>query len=565
MLPSPVPVLTTLARGAGAIALGALIALFLAFLYRAVFVPLRLARHYAAQGVRGSAFVPVVGDLPHLAAMRRALVPFAEWFRFWDDAGARSGRVSYFFLGPELRLRVADPELVKGVLRTPETARAFEKTALMKNTMGRLLGDGLLLSEGKVHAAHRGVIAPAFHFARLQGMLPLMADGATRAVTALLAAGEGGAVPVDFHQHAAGLTLWIVSFAAFGADLPGLLPAREGEGAAAASSTVVATASSSDAAAVYESISFLMTSFVSAVQSLTAFLPRDVQSAVPTFLYPVRARIDEEIVRLRHLVGGMLAAQRAVARGSGTPVAGAPAAPADGALAPADAAPASTLLVDFLLDSTLTAEESLDEALTFVLAGHETTSQTLAFAVLLLARAPAVRAALRAEVRGVLGGRAPTTDDLDAKRMPLLAGVLNEALRLYPPAPLVARAAIADVDIPRGGSAPPLRIARGTTVVIPIASIHRDATLWPEPDEFRPERWRDGLTALAHPLAFLPFSSGVRNCVGQHFATLESKVILAELVSRCDWDMDATYVHAPEMAVTLRPARGMPIRVRAAE
>jgi cytochrome P450 len=93
--------------------------------------------------------------------------------------------------------------------------------------------------------------------------------------------------------------------------------------------------------------------------------------------------------------------------------------------------------------------------------------------------------------------------------------------------------------------------------------MHRDPALWPEPDAFRPSRWADGLTApLRHPLAYLPFSAGGRNCIGSHFAMLEARVCLAVLVARAEWTVDEGYVHRPGMAITLRPAAGLPLHMK---
>ena len=523
----------------------------LGYVLHRLLTPFWLSRHYASQGISGSPFVPLVGDLPTLSKMRRNLVPHERWWDYWDDIAARTGGVAYFFLGPNLRLRITDVEMIREILMGIDSARIWQKTPLMRNTMGRLLGQGLLLSEGEFHKAHRQIIAPAFHFHRLKSMLALMADGSRRAVTALLEAGRGDAV-VDFHKEAASVTLWIVCFAALGCELPGLLPARA-DGVVSDAPVASPACTPTDAAAVYESISFLMTAFVEAVSSLIAFLPRAAQNGIPAWVSPIKRRIDEEISRLRVLVSALLSAQRSARRLSAR----------DAGREGRVPSPPS-LLVDFLLDSTLSEEQILDEALTFVLAGHETTSQALSFAMLLLAQAHDTRAALRREVVGVLGGREPTTEDF--KQMPLLDAVLKETMRLFPPAPQVARIATEDVNIPRAGRAD-LSIRSGTTVIIAIASVHRDVGIWgPDANEFKPERFMGTGTAAVNDsrrnaLAWLPFSAGTRNCVGQNFAILEAKTILAEIVSRCDWRADESYVHVPEMAVTLRPGKGMPLRI----
>jgi len=295
------PLLPRTLLGALALALSALASAALALLlHRVLVAPLWLRGHYAAQGVRGSPFVLLAGDLPHLAAMRRARAPFLEWFRPWDEG---FGRVSWMFLGPDLRLRVAEPELVQGILVAH--AGAFEKTALMKNAMGRLLGDGLLLSEGATHRAHRALVSPAFTFARLRAFVPLLNGAAARAVRALLAEGARGAAAVPFHERASGLTLWIIALAAFGVELPGLLPPPAGAGEALPAG---AARAAPGAGAVYDSIAFLMTAFVENVASLVAFLPKSLQALDRS---AHGARVAAEIAALRALVAGIIAARRA--------------------------------------------------------------------------------------------------------------------------------------------------------------------------------------------------------------------------------------------------------------
>jgi cytochrome P450 len=158
--------------------------------------------------------------------------------------------------------------------------------------------------------------------------------------------------------------------------------------------------------------------------------------------------------------------------------------------------------------------------------------------------------------------------------MPVLQAVLYESMRLYPPAPLVARECMQDGVVLEDGAGPGLRLCKGTTVIIPIASIHRDPELWQAPEAFDPGRWRlaaeegeggaplraSGTASLRHPLAYMPFSAGTRNCIGSHFALLEARVILATLCSRVDWAVGEGYVHQPVMAVTLRPSKGLPMR-----
>lgn len=546
--------------GYAALYLGA--ALLAATFVSLVVQPLLLRARYTAQGVACmSPFLPLIGDLPELRRVRETL-PFSQWFSRLDAYG-----VSLFALGPAQRLRVRALDTVKAVLVSH--ASHFEKPQHMRTVLGPLMESGLLLAEGGVHRAQRSLVSPAFHFAALRDMAPLIARSAARLARKMVAAGEGGAV-VPFHEEASAVTLHIIAAAAFGADFQGLLPdALPGEegGGEGSGARIPPLRGSSDT-------SFMLSSTRALQHAVTQLLLN------PLLLLPVPSvmrialissgGIAAHIARVRELGGRLIADRRAWRAAAAATAAG-------GGVA----APAAPLLLDRLLEAQeartsggapLTDAEVLDESLTFVMAGHDTTAQVLTFAFLLLARAPEWRESLRGELSRVLGSppRLPSADDVSS--LPLLGAVVNEALRLYPPAPNVSRVCVRDCELPCASlPAGVLRIARGTVCYVPFGSIHRDAELWPNPDAFDPSRWLphagDAPGAppprLAHPLAFLPFSVGPRNCVGSTFALLEARIILAVLVSRLDWAIHASYVPREALAITLSPARGMPITVTA--
>jgi cytochrome P450 family 714 subfamily C len=166
-----------------------------------IVTPLRLRRYYQAQGIAGTPFVPLVGDLPTLIRLRAS---GTEYFHtFGAAAVAEYGPVSYMFLGPDFRLRVHVPELVRAVLVTH--GAAFSKPALMRRIMGPLLGNGLVLSEGAYWHRHRRMLTPAFHHSYVKGMTSLMTSAAAAAVQrwcdAAAAPGANGKARVDFHTE----------------------------------------------------------------------------------------------------------------------------------------------------------------------------------------------------------------------------------------------------------------------------------------------------------------------------------------------------------------------------
>jgi cytochrome P450 len=197
-----------------------------------------------------------------------------------------------------------------------------------------------------------------------------------------------------------------------------------------------------------------------------------------------------------------------------------------------------------------------DNLLTFMLAGHETTALALTWSLYLLSIHPAVEAEVRHEIAEVAGGGPLSPDHLD--RLALTRRVIQEAMRLYPPAPILARTAVEDVPLGE------VLIRRGTNVYVPIYALHRHKALWSEPDRFDPDRFLPEAAKARDRYAYLPFGAGPRICIGMSFALVEATAVLATILR--DVRLTLRPGHLPELRsrVTLRPANGMPMTVRAA-
>jgi cytochrome P450 len=222
--------------------------------------------------------------------------------------------------------------------------------------------------------------------------------------------------------------------------------------------------------------------------------------------------------------------------------------------------PAANDLLDMLLaardaesDTGMSDAQLRDEVLTLLFAGHDTTASGLAWAWYLLARHPQVQAALHDEAAAQLAGRTPEAEDLP--HLPLATAVFQEALRLYPPAPGLARRAVAPDEL-QGRPVP------ANAIVMPSQwVIHRHPDYWDEPDQFRPERFLPGHAhARERPkFAYFPFGGGPRACIGNTFALIEGALVLAGLSRRFEFqpaddravELDTTFVLRPKGAVNL--------------
>jgi cytochrome P450 len=198
-------------------------------------------------------------------------------------------------------------------------------------------------------------------------------------------------------------------------------------------------------------------------------------------------------------------------------------------------------------------EQLVDNLLTFYLAGHETTAKALTWTLYLLARAPEWQQRLREEVERVTGGAALAAGHLE--QLVLAEQVVKEAMRLYPPAPMLGRQAVAEGEL--GGH----RIVPGMNIQIPIYVVHRHAARWDRPDAFDPDRFAAEREKEIPRYQYMPFGAGPRVCIGMSFALMEAKAILAVLVRSARFEALEGHHPLPVARVTLAPKGGMPLRV----
>ncbi|XP_060696804.1 cytochrome P450 3A21-like [Hemiscyllium ocellatum] len=174
-------------------------------------------------------------------------------------------------------------------------------------------------------------------------------------------------------------------------------------------------------------------------------------------------------------------------------------------------------------DKALTDTEILAQALTFIFAGYETSSSTLAFAAYKLAMHPDVQTKLQQEIDETFSNKAPATYD-GVMKLEYMDMVISETLRIFPPAPRIDRVCKKDVQL-NGVTVP-----KGTIVMVPAYVLHHDPKYWPEPEEFRPERFSEENKESRDPYTFLPFGVGPRNCIGMRFAQLAMKMALTSVL-----------------------------------
>lgn len=196
---------------------------------------------------------------------------------------------------------------------------------------------------------------------------------------------------------------------------------------------------------------------------------------------------------------------------------------------------------------TMTDMEIVDNLMTFITAGHETTALGLAWTFDLLARHPEIEEKVLNEIDGMTEGEDLTVDHIS--KLAYTRQVFSEAMRLYPPAPVITRTALQDFRLGE------YLIPAGTVLMVPIYALHRHASIWPDAEVFDPERFNPEASKSRHRYAYMPFGAGPRVCIGNAFAVMEAVAILAVLLQKVRLAAIQTHAPKPIMRLTLRPEK----------
>ena len=413
-------------------------------------------------------------------------------------------------LGDVVRLRgipginwylVTHPAGVEHVLKT--RGKNYRKPDRFNAPVRMLAGNGILASEGDTWLQNRRLMQPAFHRQRLAGLVAQMAEAAERAAERWDRLAAEGAV-IDAGEEMLRLTLRIVGTTLFSHDLSG-------------EANVLGAA--------------IRTSFATVSKRMT--MPLAAPEWLPT-------RENRRFAAARDVVHRTVDAMIAERRRSGE-----------------DRPDLLQMLLaaqDAETGARMDDRQVRHEALTLMIAGHETAAASLSWAWHLLAANPGPAARMREELDSVLGGRTPGVEDLP--RLPYTRAVFDETLRLYPPAWGQPRESVEEDEI--GG----YRIPARNIVMVCQWVTHRRPDLWDRPDEFVPERFVGAGPGTFPPFAYYPFGGGARQCIGSSFALMEAQVVLATLAQRFELEPVPGHEVVPDATFTLRPRNGVRMRIR---
>jgi cytochrome P450 len=429
---------------------------------------------------------------------------------FFSNIVHTYGDIASVRLGGERVFVVNDPQIVKDILVTNN--RNFTKSRGLERTR-RVLGNGLLTSEGAFHLRQRRLMQPAFHRDRIAGYGEAMVQYADR----MRRSWTNGAT-LDVAREMNRLTLSIVGKTLFDVDVE------------------------QQAAQVGEALTAVMDTFW-----LTLLPMSDVIDRLPV---PKIRRARLARGRLDAIVYRMIADRRASGRDHGDLL--------SMLLSAQDEDDPSTRTPDDRAQGiagggVMTDQQVRDEAMTIFLAGHETTANALTWTWYLVGGAPHVEAKLHDEIDRVLHGRLPAMADLGA--LPYVERVVTESMRLYPPAWLIGRRAIE--AFPLGAYVAP---ARSIVIMSPYI-LQRDARYYTEPERFDPDRWTPEFRAALPRFAYFPFGGGPRQCIGESFAWMELMLLVATIAQQATLRLVPNHPVAMQPLITLRAKHGMRMTV----
>jgi cytochrome P450 len=444
-------------------------------------------------------FPPGPPPANNLLAILRTIWTFRgntiEVFRKLQD---QYGDTYMFQFGDDHSFMTSHPDLIHEILVTK--ASSFHKDRDLKNRkygLSRFLGNGLLISDGEFWKRQRRLAAPGLHAKRIEAYAQTMVD-----YTLNMLDGWSDGARLDVSHEMTALTMKIVAKSLFDADVSGIVE-QVGEA-------------------------------LKVVQSIAGPPP-----LIPTWI-PTPGELSKRQTRrdLDKIIYGIVADWRKHGEDKGDLL-------------------SMLLLAEDEDGRHMTDEQARDEIVTLFLAGHETTANTLNWTWTLLSQNPDVEVKLHEELDTALAGKPPTLADLP--RLTYTDWVVKESMRLYPPAWIVGREAIEDVQIGE------YFMPKGSQVNCIFYFAHHDPRWWDEPEQFQPERFSPANEANFNKRAYTPFGGGPRVCIGNSFAVMEARLLLATIAQRYSLSLAPGQSVEMNPMITLNPKGGLPMTLHLRE
>ncbi|CAA0815903.1 Cytochrome P450 72A15 [Striga hermonthica] len=497
-------------------------ALTLKFLNWVWFRPKRLEKILRNQGLHGNSYRFLLGDIKDLISITKHEQPKSirisdhltpHILPYYHQIRSKYGDNSFLWFGPFPRLVICEPQLLKEILTRTDV---FQKP--LPDPIGQTVAGGLLFLEDDKWAKHRKIINPAFHMEKLKNKIPAIRLSCGSMIEKWEALFSGSDEPreIDVWPYLENLTGDVISRAAFGS-------------------------SHEEGRRIFE----LQKEKVKLVLELLQFIFIPGWRFFPTKANKRMKAYSEEVeFLLRGIIDQRIKAMRRGEKACDDLLS---------TLLGSNSNSDGTHENGNQTDTKMSIEDVIHECRLFYFAGSETTSLLLVWTMVMLAKHQEWQDRAREEVSRVLSNDEPNFDNLN--RLKIVTMILNEVLRLYPPAPLLSRTPKKPVKLGN------INLPVGVDLILLIGMLHNDPKIWgDDANEFKPERFSDGISgATKGQFSFLPFGTGPKVCVGQHFAMMEAKLAMAVILKGFSFELSPNYRHAPFPIITLQPQHGVPL------
>ncbi len=420
--------------------------------------------------------------VPPTATGRSVRELIRDPLNFFQSITTQYGDIVCYRPAPDPAYLINHPDYVRHVLL--DNNRNYSKETSSNVIFNKVIGEGLLTSEGEVWRGQRRMMQPAFHHTRLERFDEMIVEATTSMLDQWQRAYEANQ-PIDLPREMSALTLTVTTKALFGVDLGDEV--RE----------------------------------VGEIVNRSASLLEK----------PSNPRLIEAVGELNKLVDRIIKQRQRDFKDGG------------------DLLSSMIQARDSKSGAGMEDEQLRSQIMTLMLAGYETTASALTWTWYLLSQHLEATERVRSEARAALDGRLPRYADIE--NMPYIRMVLNESLRLFPPAWTLGRRALGEDEI--GGYA----IAPNTVLAICIYSLHRHPGYWDQPEEFKPERFSSENSARRHKFAYIPFGAGPRQCIGNNFGLMEAGLVIACIAQRFELHLMPGIEAQPQALFVLRPGRDL--------
>ncbi|KAL3508816.1 hypothetical protein ACH5RR_028217 [Cinchona calisaya] len=481
------------------------------------FRPKKLERYLRGQGLKGSSYRLWHGDSKDIKTMsiqaqsktinlQDDMLPYVVPFH--NHIVQKYGKKSFFWNGRSATMNIMDPDVIRDVLFNYKT---FRKTVGRVSPLTQLFISGLVFDEGEHWAKHRKILSPAFYMEKLKYMLPAMWLSCSEVVGKWEKLTEKGSCEFDVLPYVESLTADVISRTAFGSNY------EEGK-------------------QMFQLLKEQSKLTFQMIQSIyipgSRFLPNKTNKRVKKLNGEIRAILRDLIskrekqtkageMKMNDLLGMLIESNLQEIEEQGN-----------------------------RKNYGMSMDDVIDNCKVFYIAGQETTSSLLVWTIVMLGMHQNWQERARDEVLQIFGHNKPDSEGLN--QLKIVSMILNEVLRLYPPAITLHRTTqevikLGDITLPVG-----------VDLVVHILLAHHDTELWgDDAKEFNPDRFSEGVAKAAKkPNSFFPFSLGPRVCIGQNYALIEAKLAIASFLQHFSFELSPSYTHAPVRGLTLQPRFG---------